>query len=134
MGTETGDGWSSIYAKNMSKKYADNLELLEGAMKDELYGALVKQLKKDFELANVPMEIPVEIKANDLIAALREKIYRLLLERFTDYLNLLYVVDVPEKAFKELEVSDVVEVADEVTFLILKRERQKVWLKNRYSG
>lgn len=103
-------------------------------MKDKLYGALVKQLKKDFELANVPMEIPVEIEANDLIASLREKIYRLLLERFTDYLNLLYVVDVPEKAFKELEVSDVVEVADEVTFLILKRERQKVWLKNRYSS
>ena len=70
----------------------------------------------------------------ELRAILHEKIYYLIMERFADYLNLLYVVDVPEKAFKEIQVTDVVEVAEQVSFLILKRELQKVWLKERYGS
>ena len=66
-------------------------------------------------------------------AVLLEKIYYLIMERFSEYLNLLYIVDVPEKAFKEIQVTDVVDVAEQVSFLILKREMQKVWLKTKYS-
>ncbi len=58
--------------------------------------------------------------------------YRLLLDQFPDYLNLVYIVDVPESAFKEVETNDVVEVAEQVVFLIVKRELQKVGLKDRY--
>ena len=98
------------------------------------YTKLVAQLKKDFALANIDINIASEnIECATLKSILLEKIYYLLLERFTDYLNLLYVIDVPERAFKDVEVTDVVEVAEQVTFLILKRELQKVWLKSKYS-
>jgi len=52
---------------------------------------------------------------------------------FTVYLNLLYVIDVPEKAFKEIAITDAVDVAEQVSFLILKRELQKVRLKSTFN-
>ena len=56
-----------------------------------------------------------------------------MMEHFSEYLNLLYVVDVPESQFKQIEITDAVEVADQMTFLILKREYQKVWYRNKYT-
>ncbi len=111
----------------------NSAEILENAVADSLYPKLVLQLEKDFLLANIPIEIASEIAPNDLKKMLHEKIYHLMMEKFPDYLNLLYIVDVPEKEFKEVQVTDVVEVAEQVSFLILKREFQKVWLKNKYA-
>lgn len=108
-------------------------ELIHTAQKEQLYGKLVAQLEKDFGLANVPIDFSLDITPHDLKAILHEKLYNLILEKFTDYLNLLYIVDVPEKALKEIRVTDVVEVAEQVSFLVLKREWQKVWFKTKYS-
>ncbi len=99
-----------------------------------LYQKLIAQLEKDFGLANVSVNLGLGILPDDLYASLHEKVYVLLMEQFTAYLNLLYVVDVPESAFKEIHATDVVEVAEQVSFLILKRELQKVWLKEKYSA
>ncbi len=99
-----------------------------------LYKKLVVQLKKDFGLANIPIDLSDDVSPEDLQTFLHEKIYYLILEKFTDYLNLLYVIDVPEKAFKQIQVTDVVEVAEQVSFLVLRRELQKVWLKEKYAS
>ncbi len=108
-------------------------ELLHKALENSLYPKLVFQLKKDFQLANISIELYEEIAPVDLKNTLHEKIYLLMMEKFPEYLNLLYIIDVPEKEFKKIEVTDVVEVAEQVSFLILRREMQKVWLKNKYS-
>ena len=113
--------------------FRNSTELLQNAQESELYAKLVVQLEKDFSLSNIPMDIGSGISADELKAVLLEKIYYLIMERFSEYLNLLYIVDVPEKAFKEIQVTDVVDVAEQVSFLILKREMQKVWLKTKYS-
>jgi hypothetical protein len=60
-------------------------------------------------------------------------VYNLIQEKFTDYLNLLYIIDVSEDKVKELDGSDTLQLAEQVTFLILKREWQKVWFKSQYS-
>jgi len=99
--------------------------LLENAQKQQLLPKLVVQLQKDFSLANIFIDLSDDISPDQLRTILHEKIYYLILEKFGDYLNLLYVIDVPEKAFKEIELVDAVEVADQVNFLILKRELQK---------
>jgi hypothetical protein len=39
---------------------------------------------------------------------------------------------VPENEIKQLDGSDIVELAGQVSFLILKREWQKVWFRNNY--
>lgn len=118
----------------MKLDFSNSTELLQNAQEKHLYKKLINQLKKDFGLANILFDLSSEVAPNDLKKKLHEKIYVLILEKFNDYLNLLYVVDVPEKAFKKIEVTDVVEVAEKVTYLILQRELQKVWLKKRHTS
>lgn len=108
-------------------------ELLKKAQDENLYKKLLLQLQKDFGLANIHVDITSSVLPEELKSVLHEKVYVLIMERFSEHLNLLYIVDVPEKAFKEIQVTDVVEVAEQVSFLILKREMQKVWLKAKYS-
>ncbi len=118
----------------MKLDFPNSIELLTNAQKGNLYGKLVVQIKKDFGLANIPIDLAKDVSPENLQAFLHEKIYYLILEKFTDYLNLLYIVDVPEKAFKQIQVTDVVEVAEQVSLLVLRRELQKVWLKANYSS
>lgn len=118
----------------MYNKFENSIELLMSAEEQQLYQNLIVQLTKDFGLANIVVSIDNETLPSDLVSILREKIYVLILEKFNDYLNLLYVIDVPEKAFRQIDGTDVVEVAEEVTFVILKREYQKVILKQKYSS
>jgi hypothetical protein len=104
--------------------------ILEEAVRRGLYKPLVAQLQKDFDRANVSVQFSYKLPASELFSTLHEKIYQLLMERFADYLNVLYLVDVPEQAFKQIELTDVVEVAREVCLLILEREWQKIQLKH----
>ncbi|NAY92735.1 hypothetical protein GTQ34_12485 [Muricauda sp. JGD-17] len=109
-------------------------EVLQRALKEKLYKKLLRQLDKDFKLANVRLDLPADMVPEKLKKSLHEKIYFLLMERFDDYLNLLYVVDISESEVKKITSSDTVDIAAEVCFLILKREWTKVWFKNKYSN
>ncbi|GMN11605.1 hypothetical protein MTsPCn9_25170 [Croceitalea sp. MTPC9] len=118
----------------MDKKFSfrNSLEILREAQNHGLFDKLHAQLQKDFELANVDLLPLKSVSFESLETQLQEKVYVLLLEKFPDYLNLLYVIDIPEKEFREIKSSDVVEISKEVSFLILKRLFQKVWLKAKY--
>lgn len=107
-------------------------------MHEKLYEKLVDQLEKDFVLANIhidlgPAAMQETIVPANLKSTLHEKVYYLIMERFSDYLNLLYIIDVPEKEVKEIQAVDAVEIAGQVSFLILKRAWQKVWLRAQYD-
>jgi len=106
--------------------------LLKEASKDNLYLKLIEQINKDFNLANESIDFPISIEPEELKAQLHEKIYRLIQYKFAEYLNLLYIIDVPEDQIKKLDGSDLVILAEEVVFLILKREWMKVWFRNNY--
>jgi hypothetical protein len=107
--------------------------LFEEAQKDSLYLKLVEQLNKDFNLANEGIDFPLSIVPEELKIQLHEKIYRMIQYKFAEYLNLLYIIDVPENEIKQLDGSDLVVLAEQVSFLILKREWQKVWFRNFYK-
>ncbi len=113
---------------------SNSAEVLKRAASLDLYHKLVVQLKKDFALANIPFHPLEEISPSELISLLREKIYVLLMEQFPEYLNLLYIIDVPEKSFSGGDTKDAADMADEAAYLILKREWQKVWFKDSYKG
>ncbi|TWO32226.1 hypothetical protein E1J38_010410 [Seonamhaeicola sediminis] len=98
----------------------------------DLYKKLVLQLNKDFLLANIDLDFHEDILPSSLKLLLHETIYKLIQEKFADYLNLLYIIDVSEKAIKSLQGDDTVKLAEEVSFLILRREWQKVWFRNCY--
>lgn len=108
--------------------------LLVEAEDESLYLKLIEQLNKDFNLANEGVDFPMSISAKELKIQLHEKIYRLIQYKFAEYLNLLYIIDVPEDQVKKLDGSDIVLLSEQVAFLILKREWQKVWFRNKYSS
>lgn len=107
--------------------------LLADAEKDNLYLSLIEQINKDFNLANEGIDFPMSISPEELKIQLHEKIYRMIQYKFAEYLNLLYIIDVSESEIKKLDGSDLVILAEQVAFLILKREWQKVWFRNHYK-
>ncbi len=106
--------------------------LLSEAKSENLYLKLLEQINKDFNLANEPVDFPKSTRPEELKIQLHEKIYRLISHKFAEYLNLLYIIDVNEQQVKQLDGSDLVSLSEQVAFLILKREWQKVWFRNRY--
>ena len=106
--------------------------LLFEAEKENLYEKLIEQINKDFNLANEPIDLPQNTSPIDLKAQLYDKVYRLIQYKFAEYLNLLYIIDVPEENVKQLDGSDLVILSEQVAFLILKREWMKVWFRNNY--
>ncbi len=107
--------------------------LIAEATAQTLYEKLLVQLQKDFLLANVDLELDAEVSPSRLKLVLHETVYKLIQEKFTEYLNVLYIIDVPETAVKALDGTDLVKLSEEVAFLILKREWQKVWFKHKYA-
>lgn len=106
--------------------------LLSQAESENLYPKLIDQLNKDFNLANEAIDFPKNTTPHELKVQLHEKIYRLIQYKFAEYLNLLYIIDVPEDQVRKLDGSDILELSEQVAFLVLKREWMKVWFRNRY--
>ena len=106
--------------------------LLCEAKSENLYQKLIEQINKDFNLANEGIDFPLSTKPEELKVQLQEKIYRMIQYKFAEYLNLLYIIDVSEAQIKLLDGTDISELSGQVSFLILKREWQKVWFRNRY--
>lgn len=106
--------------------------LLCEAEAENLYLKLIEQINKDFNLANESIDFPLSTKPMELKVQLHEKIYRLIQYKFAEYLNLLYIIDIAEDQIKKLDGSDVAALSEQVAFLILKREWQKVWFRNKY--
>lgn len=100
----------------------------------ELYEKLVLQLNKDFLYANIDLDFEIDISPETLKLVLHETVYKLIQEKFTEYLNLLYIIDVPEHHVRTLNGDDTVELSAQVSFLILRREWQKVWFRKQYSS
>ena len=107
--------------------------LLADAESENLYLSLIEQINKDFNLANEGIDFPLSISPEELKIQLHEKIYRMIQYKFAEYLNLLYIIDVSEIEIKKLDGSDLVILAEQVSFLVLKREWQKVWFRNHYK-
>lgn len=107
--------------------------LLSEAENESLYSKLIEQINKDFNLANEGIDFPMSVTPSELKIQLHEKIYRMIQYKFAEYLNLLYIIDVAEDEIKKLDGSDLVVLAEQVAFLILKREWQKVWFRNNFK-
>lgn|SRR5690606_18016438 len=107
-------------------------ELLREAEKENLYQKLLEQINKDFNLANEPVDFPKSTTPYELKVQIHEKIYRLIRDRYADFLNLLYIIDVAENQMRSLDGSDIESLSEQVAYLVLKREWQKVWFRNKY--
>jgi hypothetical protein len=107
-------------------------QLLSEAENENLYAKLIEQLNKDFNFANEAVDFPQSTTPYELKVQLHEKIYRLIQYKYTELLNLLYIIDVPEENIKQLQGMDTAELSEQIAYLILRREWMKVWFRNRY--
>ncbi len=108
-------------------------QLLSEAENENLYSKLIEQLNKDFNFANEAIDFPQSTSPYELKVQLHEKIYRLIQYKYAELLNLLYIIDVPEENIKQLQGMDTAELAEQIAYLILRREWMKVWFRNRMS-
>ncbi|WP_040252351.1 hypothetical protein [Psychroserpens mesophilus] len=108
-------------------------DLISEAESLELYSKFIQQINKDFLLANIALDFEDTILPSSLKYLLHEIIFKLIQEKFADYLNLLYIVDVAEHKIKQLDGSDTLKLSEDVMFLILQREWQKVWFRHTYA-
>lgn len=106
------------------------VSLLRMAGEAHQYEPLLQQLRKDFLRAGIPLGELGGKGPEALSAELHEKIYFLILEKLPAYQNLLYIVDVPENEAAALKGTDIVEMARQASYLILKREWKKVMFKS----
>ncbi len=115
----------------MKQLSAINSIVLE-AQKSNLYSKLIEQLNKDLLRANVELQFSASTKPTDLVNSLNTFVHELIVNRFDDYLNLLYIIDVPEHKVKQIKAQKSSEISKHITFLIVSRIWQKVWLKSKY--
>lgn len=108
-------------------------DLLNLSRLQELYGRLVAQLQKDYLRAGLEIELSKEMSPEILKQVIQKSIWQLYRQQFDAYLQLMYIIDVPERELVLLQQIPETSLAEELTFLLLKREFQKVSLKSRYS-
>jgi len=99
----------------------------------QLYHQLILQLNKDFQRAAIAEAFLETIAPSELRIKLHEIVLRLIQNHYSEYLNLLYIIDVSEEKIKNIEEEDTVEISKKIAYLILLREWQKVWFKEKYK-
>ncbi|WP_456423735.1 hypothetical protein [Lutibacter sp.] len=108
------------------------LELLEKVTNENLYQNLIIQLNKDFQLSNLNESFELSSEPNQLKKTLATILLKLITQQYDDYLNLLYRIDVSEKELLTVKSNTLKVTVEQITFIILKREYQKVWFKNKF--
>lgn len=92
---------------------------------------LTQQIQKDADLAGAVFSCEKDIQAKQLIPKMYNFILELMTSDFGTYLNFLYRVDLSEKALLSITDTEPNVIAKQVTFMVLKREWQKVWFRNK---
>ena len=121
----------------MSKDHTDRegkdpgLLLLSEAVRAELLTSLIRQLNKDFQLSGVECCISEDASPQEIAHELERNLEKLIRDDFRGFLNVLYRVDVKESDLQQSEEQGMEEFANAAAYQLLKREWQKVWLRNK---
>jgi len=118
----------------MKPEFISSDELVAFSSKQKMYNLLLEQLEKDFNYSGVDLKIRKNCSPTKLVEVLQNEIRKLILNDFTGYLNLLYRIDVSEIDIKKTDGSNIDLLSQQVCFLILKREWQKVWIRSRSAN
>ena len=108
----------------------NTVELFSVAQTRNLYTQLIAQLNKDLMLSNIEYEFSLTAEPNSVKKQLCELLLSLISKSYDDYLNLLYRIDVSEKELLKVKEKELTAIVEHMSFIILKREYQKVWFKN----
>ena len=107
------------------------LQLFSKAEAQGLEKHLIRQLNKDLSLSGVRASIPEDFTPGEVVTRLKEILEGLLHDDFQGFLNLLYRADVSQAKMGQSEESSFTEYIENSTYQLLKREWQKVWIRNK---
>ena len=107
------------------------IALLEEIESYDLLEKLIQQIHKDADLAGAVFVCDGAISAKELILNIYDFLMKLMTTDFGTYLNFLYRVDLSEKVLKSITDTEPNLIAKQVTLMVLKREWQKVWFRNK---
>lgn len=113
-------------------KAETGIELLQKIKGENLYLNLIQQLNKDFQLSNIDISFSEQIEPKDLQHRFNSFLLDLMQNNYDNYLNLVYRIDVSEKELLQIKSENLSQIVEQVGFIILKRECQKVWLKQNF--
>lgn len=106
-------------------------QLLEKANERGLIEELTKQLNKDLSMCGLNFFIPENLVPGEIVESLKDILEDLVKDDFQGFLNLLYRVDVPQSRMRQSEESTFADYIDKCAHELLKREWQKVWIRNK---
>ncbi|MDH7445502.1 hypothetical protein [Aquimarina sp. 2201CG14-23] len=106
-------------------------QLIEEVVSSNLYPQLIQQLQKDIHRAGIEHTIGDQLNPKELFLNIENLLFEKLNNAFNEYLNLLYAVDVSEKAVRNFQSEDSLDISQYTTYLILKREWQKIYYRNK---
>jgi len=108
------------------------VELLNKSISENLFIKIIQQLNKDFLLANISHHFSEAISPSELKNTLTTILNKMMVNNYDDYLNLIYRIDISEKDLVKVKGQTLNLIVEEIAYLILKREYQKVWFKNKF--
>jgi hypothetical protein len=109
----------------------DALQSLSKLEQMEMLKKLIMQLNKDLSLSGIDTQFDISWNPESLISNLTKIIATLLEKDYQKFMNFLYRIDIPEKKIGNITTSDFNEAVNEIVLMVLKKEWQKVWFRNR---
>jgi len=110
------------------------LVLLKEIKEVSLYQKLIIQLNKDFQLAGLSYHQKITIFPKELVNSMHIIIYKLLSNQFEEFLKLLYIIDVSESEIRKINQPNAKILSEKITYIIIKREWQKVYFRNKFKN
>ncbi|WP_299432814.1 hypothetical protein [uncultured Aquimarina sp.] len=105
-------------------------QLVQEISGSDLYPQLIQQLQKDLNRAGIDYEINLNAAPKELFLEIERLLLKRLNTAFNEFLNLLYAVDVSERDIRKCDSEESAVIAQHATYLILKREWQKIYFRN----
>lgn len=115
----------------MTMESPGEIALIKQIESYDLLENLIQQITKDADLAGAMFVCDKDISVKELVPKVYVFLFELMTADFGTYLNFLYRVDIPEKTLKSITETEPKLIANHVTLLVLKRELQKVWFRNK---
>lgn len=107
------------------------IQLVNQINSAQLLQELIMQLNKDAELTGLDFNFSISGTPNNLVKELYQVLLNLMTKNFGSYLNFLYRIDLTEQTLRSIPETEPKQIAEKVTFLVLKREWQKVAFRNK---
>ncbi len=109
------------------------IQLIDQVQKENLLLKLVQQINKDVNLVDSNFYLSENSTPQNIILNLQKLLIDLISNNFSDYVNLLYRIDISEKEIVKIQDLEVNALTEKAAILILRKEWQKVWFKRKYQ-